>query len=368
MSRTRRGGGSVACVLALICLCCTIAAGCDGAAGRALESPAPAAATTTERDRPTVAAPALASPSAGPVVHPKRFASTVLSNASAFLNVPTYDGSRQVVHPDVVYVRGGWHGYAYWMAVTPYPYGNDRFENPSIVVSNDGVHWSVPPRLTNPVVTRPACDHNSDPDLVYRPDLDQMYLFYTEQQRAPRCGHLNENRLRLTRSSDGVHWTAPQTVISWGLANTPLYLSPAVVYRDRVFRLWLAGPHGVVQSSSTDGIIWSAPAPVVMDATPWHLDVEYLDARSEYGMLFVDSPRQGSQLMLATSRDGTDWSVYPTPLLAPSHAWDDARIYRATFLADADGRLRVWYSAQSLIGQWHLGYAETTPSNISPLP
>ena len=68
------------------------------------------------------------------------------------LNIPTYDGSGQGVHPDVYYNANGWNGYRYWMAVTPYPGGNAAYENPSIVVSNDNVNWIVPPGLSNPIV------------------------------------------------------------------------------------------------------------------------------------------------------------------------------------------------------------------------
>ena len=51
-------------------------------------------------------------------------------NAPAPLVTPTYDGSGQVVHPDVVHVPGGWNGYEYWMGMTPYPNGNNDLREP----------------------------------------------------------------------------------------------------------------------------------------------------------------------------------------------------------------------------------------------
>ena len=80
-------------------------------------------------------------------------------------------------------------------------------------------------------------------------------------------------------------------------------------------------------------------------------------------MLFVDSPLAGSRLKLATSEDGLAWDIHPTPLLAPGSGWDDERIYRASFLYD-DGRLRVWYSARSSAGQWHVGYSEAMKRDL----
>ncbi len=280
-----------------------------------------------------------------------------MANAPTFQEIPTYDGSGQATHPDIAYFPDGWHGYKYWMAMTPYTYDSAGRENPSIVVSNDGSSWLVPPGLTNPLVPAPACDHNSDPDLVYNPDTDELYLYYTESQRAQFCGSVNENLLRLMRSPDGVRWSAPQTVISWDLGKDPFYVSPAVVYRRGSFEMWLAGDTGVIRATSEDGVTWSALQPVSIDGAPWHLDVAYVEGESQYWMLFVDSPLAGSRLRLATSEDGVTWNVVPAPLLAPGAGWDDERIYRATFLYDS-GRLRVWYAARSGAGQWHVGYSE----------
>ena len=78
-----------------------------------------------------------------------------LTNASTPQTTPTYDGSGQVVHPGIVYFPGGWNGYQYWLVVTPYPGGNAAFENPSILVSQDGVTWIQPPGITNPIAGPP---------------------------------------------------------------------------------------------------------------------------------------------------------------------------------------------------------------------
>jgi hypothetical protein len=78
-----------------------------------------------------------------------------LINARAALVTPTYDGSGQVVEPTVLHFPNRWQGYSYWMAISPYPNipGQAGFENPSILVSQDGQNWSVPSGLTNPIFT-----------------------------------------------------------------------------------------------------------------------------------------------------------------------------------------------------------------------
>src|SRR4030042_6681297 len=72
-----------------------------------------------------------------------------LANAATHQDVPTYDGSGQVVHPDIAYFLQGWHGYKYWMAGTPNYYDRDGRANPHGVGSDGGSSWEAPPRLTD---------------------------------------------------------------------------------------------------------------------------------------------------------------------------------------------------------------------------
>lgn len=48
------------------------------------------------------------------------------------LEIPTYDGSKQLTHPSVLYFPESWNGHKYWAVATPYPNSNDEYENPSI--------------------------------------------------------------------------------------------------------------------------------------------------------------------------------------------------------------------------------------------
>src|SRR5262245_48855354 len=68
------------------------------------------------------------------------------------LVVPTYDGSGQSVHPDVVAFPEAWNGSKIWMTMTPYPNAEVKFENPSVLVTDDGVSLENPTGVTNPIV------------------------------------------------------------------------------------------------------------------------------------------------------------------------------------------------------------------------
>ena len=334
-------------LVALVALACT--GGADGA-------DEPSATPTRQAGASLTATPvATETPAMTPTRQPE------LSNAPSYQEIPTYDGAGQAVHPDVAYFPGGWHGYTYWLAMTPYPYDTDSWENPSVLASNDGASWAAPPGVTNPLVPAPPCDHNSDPDIVYNPRTDELYLYYTEVRRSSRCGAgPNENYVKLITSPDGVHWSAPRTVMSFDLDTTPIYLSPSVVYRNGMFEIWMAGNAGpVVHATSSDGVTWSPLQEVSIEPVPWHLDVSYVASKAEYWMLFVDSLSSGSSLRFATSKDGLRWMACPAPVLSPSQGWDNERIYRATFLYD-EGRdlLRVWYSARNGAAEWRIGYSE----------
>ena len=146
--------------------------------------------------------------------------------------------------------------------------------------------------------------------------------------------------------------------MSWSLDTDPLYLSPAVVYVDGVFHMWMASSADVtVHATSEDGIRWSPLETVDVTPPPWHLDVAYVGG--EYVMLLVDSPLAGANLRIATSKDGSNWTAGSEPVLRPGNGWDDERIYRSTLLFDDSTRLlRLWYSARSSGGQWHVGYTQ----------
>ena len=67
------------------------------------------------------------------------------------IQITDYNGGDIFVHPAVLNIGEQWNGHQYWMAITPYPSGNDDFENPCIYASNDGIVWVVPNGLTNPI-------------------------------------------------------------------------------------------------------------------------------------------------------------------------------------------------------------------------
>jgi hypothetical protein len=269
------------------------------------------------------------------------------------LNLETSDGSGQVTHPDVVYIPEGFgaENWTYWMACTPYPDRNAHFENPELFVSYDGIRWVVPPGLTNPLVPSPktAGDHHSDPDLLFH--SGQLWLFYRQTLRSKSP---TENRIFLTKSRDGLHWSVPVTVLSDNTGRE--LLSPAVIDSNGFFLMWTVEICGhefvIIRRRSRDGVAWSAPEPCKLSGVsaprrPWHIDV------------LQDGERLSATLVTCTGRGGTDarlhyafsddggltWSTEGF-LFEKVYEFEAGMQYRASLLPieGREGEYDLWYS------------------------
>src|SRR5262249_32417875 len=53
------------------------------------------------------------------------------------LVIPTYDGSNQATHPDALLERDATGTAHLTLVMTPYPFSNDKLENPSLLASDD---------------------------------------------------------------------------------------------------------------------------------------------------------------------------------------------------------------------------------------
>jgi hypothetical protein len=292
------------------------------------------------------------------------------------LSVPTYDGSGQAVHPDIVWFPKPWHGWEYWMAFTPYPRGQERFENPSIVVSHDGVHWQVPAGLSNPLVgslRKPA--FNSDPDLSYDAAHDRLVLIYREV----RAGF---NNIFSISSQDGVVWGGRSMLFrrrNHGMISPTIVIPsggpPKIWYVDggrnkclkrvtRVMRQTATAADALAPSRLEHG--WSFPRAAGLEQKGymiWHLDVVQVPAKGEYWALYPAYTRRGCgtrDLFFARSRDGVNWTTYPIPLLRhEDERWTSVMLYRASALYDESRDVvRIFLSAQGPGPDWRLGLVE----------
>jgi hypothetical protein len=269
--------------------------------------------------------------------------------ASPRLKVPTYDGSGQLVHPDVL-VETPPGGTRAVMAITPYPYSNNRFENPSLVVSEDGMKFAPLAGAASPLVPAPPIDHNDDPDLRRDPASGDFELLYLETLRPDR------QTLVALRSRDLVSWTRRDAIVYDLARGEPFIVSPAAIVGDdgktHLFYVDnLAMTTAITTLVSADGTTWdpTTASRVAIDlggVTAWHIDV--IRGAHSYGMLIsgFDEAFEHQNLYLATSPDLVTWTFQPSPLLAHTDPeLDVASLYRSTGLVSGN-TLVVWYSMQ----------------------
>ena len=277
------------------------------------------------------------------------------------LDLKTYEGSGQTVHPDYVQTGPEWTHANQYLFITPYPSGNANFENPSIFESERPTQWIVPDGVTNPIAS-PHEGYLSDPDGVYVPERNEVWLYFRQVT--------SENTIRLTTSRDGLTWTTPIDV-----AHAPNHqiVSPSVVRRGpNDWLMWAVnGNVGCTGSSatvelrrSTNGLAWSAPETVALTQpgfSPWHIDVEWIPSLNEFWALY-NVKTAGSctttAVYLATSSDGVHWTTYASPVLARG-ATDQLRdvVYRSSFIYDPSAdAVTLWYSGARFEGttySWH---------------
>jgi len=249
--------------------------------------------------------------------------------------IPTYDGSGQVVHPDMLVEPD-----RYVLAYTPYPYSNGAFENPSIAVGPDGYSFHEPAPGVNPLAPTPPTDHNDDPDLRFDAATGEYAMLYLETRR-PDAQLLVE-----LRSRDLITWSS-KTAITYDLtAGAPFIVSPAVLGTS-LYDVRLGEPHFLERLDEPWD--WRTAMRLAIDmrgVTPWHVDV--LPLGNSFALLisgFRDD-FEHQDLYLATSSDLMQWTLRDQPLLAfDDPALGVETLYRSTGAVIGD-ELVVWYSMQ----------------------
>lgn len=290
----------------------------------------------------------------------------LLENAAAPLTILQGENLLETTHPSILsFEEEAWNGYHYWMAVSPYPGGDDSQENPCIYASNDLETWEVPGGLTNPIYPTPenykkGVVYNSDPDLIYNSDTNQLECWW-------RYVDDNLGTMTIYRkvSPDGTRWGREEIVALTG-RKTVDYVSFSVLYEDHMYKMWSVGSGYKVQyTQSKDAEHWDALRTMAIPFRDqqlrlWHMDMIHTDIG--YEMIFVafdkqfDSAREHMSLYYANSFDNRSISE-PVVILQPSSgdAWDGDGLYKSTFFKDLDGSYHIIYSGISG-GQHNIGY------------
>lgn len=285
-----------------------------------------------------------------------------MDRADNHLNIPTYDGSGQCVHPSVKFFTEKWKGYHYWMAFTPYFDTNDDYENPSIIVSNDGINWKVPEGLNNPIVSPPEDNsHYSDPYLFF--ENDTLYLIYRLSDTT------SVERILMRSSSDGVNWSDAVKLLDVPF-TIERNLSPCLLKIDDKYVLYTVdvkqSPNVFkMRTASVLNGTWDTVENLnlfVSEKDMWHFEIiKYHNAFimiMQTCILDSGSGKKG-QLYLGVSKDGITWELSQNSIIESMDdiVWD-RNIYKSSIQPrmDMDGlSFDIWYSANNANYSWFIG-------------
>lgn len=255
---------------------------------------------------------------------------------------PTYDGSGQAIHPAVLDFRSDWNGYRYWMAMTPYPGQNIQLENPSILVSDDGIAWEVPDGLTNPIYPwQGPPGYNSDPELVYDPSTGRLICYW----RTVVSDSSQTSHTLAKWSTNGTTWSDVVPIIEDQHFHD--CVSPSVIRRGEgdwwMFAISaVPGDSGVATYRSTDPLTGWGGRSVTTIGHLWHAGAAW--DGDAFRLLSCNG--DGSLMVAHSSTDGYAWSSSGTLMVGRSGQWDE-KLYRPSLVIRDDTWMRVWYSAYS---------------------
>ena len=270
-------------------------------------------------------------------------------------------GDIQAYHPKVLNFEKEWNGYKYWMTFSPFPYGDEKYENPHILVSNDLILWVEPNDFKNPVEDTPEDfiakkNYNSDPHIVYNSDTDTMELYWR---------YVNDQNdyviIYRKTTKDGVHWTDKEEILK-ATRTEKDYISPAIIYEDGIYKMWFVDrDRSLKYMESNDGYHYSKEKIInltypLTKLTTWHIDV--IKTEIGYEMLVVAyvywEDRNSMNLYYFSSEDNENWSDGVTILRPSISSWDNRGIYRSSFIYE-NGKYYVFYSGIGLDYQRGIG-------------
>ena len=239
-----------------------------------------------------------------------------------------------VVHPSCLYFKDGWNGYKYWMAITPYPKTVSTFENPCMIVSNDGDNWITIGDVPIHGIGEGTA-HNSDCHIF----MDGNTMIYLNRGATNNSSCIIE----YFTSTDGVNWSERKRIIEEGEHN---YLSPSVCKYQGKYYMFVYDANKtdiddfnkritVLESSSLNGD-WNVVNTIYCPNLPsiWHLEVKIIDGG--FVGLIMSGSAGGGNLYLVKFDSPFDLVVsdyIASPIIFPSgKANIEATLYKSTLV------------------------------------
>jgi PST family polysaccharide transporter len=270
-------------------------------------------------------------------------------NKTYSLVIPTYEKSGQAVHPGILYNPAG-TGPPFLLTFTPYPFSNDRYENPSILVSKDGLRFFEEFPGINPLAKEPLFDHNNDPDIFYYEN--RLNIVYLETLRPEK------QNLILLSTDDRRIWDSRIVHTDYLTKNDPMIVSPCFFIMNETPRLYYVNitraPFKIqyisVKNNFRPGFDTREDVDMLYkNFNPWHI---HIFSGGKYAYMLISCVTQKNRkknydLYIARSSDGRQWELSETVVLKNA--------YRSSgFMVNDD--LYIYYSRKNpVFSTWGIG-------------
>lgn len=262
----------------------------------------------------------------------------------------TFDGSGQSVHPDIAYFGG-----QYWLAVTPYPYGMEEYENPCIYQGGDLSHLKVP---KGPIAIQHKHTqgiHLSDPCLAANNGI--LYCYYRESERK---GNIEEQTIWGIQYSESNNcWSEPVLILN---SVDDKILSPAMLFNEKgeltVFYVSSLNDRYSLVSTRAEDVNGHLTEHRIIGAPDdyylWHIgitrvkdiQIEDTDSKQLAGLFLFKSKLAGGGMKLYETRNngvGTDWNIV-REVEMPNEIKDVAIFpYKSCFVPKQNGSILLSY-------------------------
>lgn len=277
------------------------------------------------------------------------------ANASAPLNLITYTGDNQIVHPKVLYFPSKFGKHKYWIAYNPYPFANGVYENPCIAYSDDGYEWTNIDG--NPLDDPNGVGVNTDVHIVYNGTTNLLEVWWRYAAQEEGVDEYPEIIYRKT-SADGLNWSEKEVVINNDSGDHVRYFSPCILHDGNKYKVWVVNStdNTINYYEGTEATSLSKVRDITLNYQDsdityrlWHIDV-IEDGGKTVMVAMCKANTQLSQkqqiwsLFLTTSEDNINFETPKLVIIGNPYGWDK-QIYRSS-IVNVDGEYRIYYTAQ----------------------
>ena len=271
--------------------------------------------------------------------------SVSLGSASELM-IETYDRLGQATHPSVVSFKDN-----YYLACTPFPYGNDYYENPCLYRGENG-------ELFRPIEGLcPIALPQSHDKLVY---LSDPFLFVEEKELRllyRECLYSSKQDYEAViyemTSADDITWSEPSRLFS----SKRGAMSPCILKKDGTEFLYLVMFENEKTSLYRTNIYGQEETRIRIQNEPnnmmlWHLDF-FEDADNTIGLFTYSTDHFGSnsKLFLATQNTNGSWEVHKEIILDNRYV---KKMYKSCVVELDDGTRNLYVSLRRKDRKWKI--------------